>query len=165
MDTRTNGPAERTSPIVSALVSGTVASLASAGALALLAKAEGKRALRPINATSHWLHGKKAGKRGDLDATHTLVGFATHYASAVFWALPFEFWRARRRPSSTGTLLRDACMTSAIAAAVDYGLTPERFTPGWELVLSKRSMVLTYGALALGLAVGAKLAQARIDRN
>ena len=165
MDTRTNGPAERTSPIVSALVSGTVASLASAGALAFLAKAEGKRALRPINATSHWLHGEKAAECAEPDAKHTLIGFATHYASAVFWALPFEFWRAKRRPPSAGTLLRGACMTSAVAAAIDYSITPKRFTPGWELVLSKRSMVVTYGVLALGLASGTKLAQALVDRH
>lgn len=160
MDTRTNGNRDRTRPLVRALLTGTVASLASAAALALLAKAEGKSAAQPINATSHWLHGAKAAAYDGLDARHTLIGFATHYASAVFWALPFEFWRARRHASAAGTLLRGACTTSAVAAAVDYGLTPKRLTPGWELVLSKRSLAVTYGALALGLLSGAKLAQA-----
>jgi hypothetical protein len=160
MDRRTNGRSDRTSPATRALLTGTVAGLASAAALALLAKAEGKGALRPINATSHWLHGEQAAECDELDATHTLVGFATHYASAVFWALPFEFWRAWRHPSSAGALLRDACMTSAVAAAVDYGPTPKRFTPGWELVLGTRSLVVAYGVLALGLAFGTKLAQA-----
>ena len=32
----------------------------------------------------------------------------------------------------------------------DYTVTPRRFTPGWELVLSKRSMALVYGAMAAG---------------
>jgi hypothetical protein len=163
MNTRTNGHGDRSSPLVSALVTGTVASLASAAALALLSRAEGKGALQPVNATSHWLHGEQAADCDELDATHTLVGFATHYASAVFWALPFEFWLARHRPSSAGTLLRSACVTSAVAAAVDYGITPKRLTPGWELVLSKRSLVVTYGALALGLALGTRLAQALIS--
>ena len=165
MDTRTNAHGGRTSPAVKALLTGTVACLASASALALLARTEGKGALQPINATSHWLHGEKAAECDKPDATHTLVGFATHYASAVFWALPFEYWRARRRPPSAGRLLRGACMTSAIAAAVDYGVTPKRFTPGWELVLGRRSMVAAYGALALGLAFGTKLAQALVDRH
>lgn len=163
MDTRTDNPGNRTSPIVRALLTGTVASLASAAALALLAKAEGKGALQPINATSHWLHGRKAAECDELDAKHTLIGFATHYASAVFWALPFELWRARRRPRPAGSLLRGACMTSAVAAAVDYGITPKRLTPGWELVLSKRSLVATYVALALGLVGGTKLAQVLVD--
>jgi len=162
MNTRANGHSDRTGLPVSALVTGTVAALASAAALALLAKAEGKGALQPVNATSHWLHGEKAADCDELDASHTLIGFATHYASAVFWALPFEFWLARHRPSSAGALLRDACVTSAVAAAVDYGITPKRLTPGWELVLSKRSLVVTYGALALGLVFGTKLAQALI---
>jgi branched-chain amino acid transport system permease protein len=35
-------------------------------------------------------------------------------------------------------------------AAVDYTITPHRFTPGWELVLSKRGMALAYAAMALG---------------
>jgi hypothetical protein len=159
MDTRTNGNTDRTRPLVRALLTGTVASLASAAALALLAKAEGKGAVQPINATSHWLHGEKAAECNRLDARHTLVGFATHYASAVFWALPFEFWRARRRRPAAGALLRGACVTSAIAAAIDYGVTPKRLTPGWELVLGKRSLAVTYAALAIGLAAGTKLAQ------
>jgi hypothetical protein len=46
-----------------------------------------------------------------------------------------------------------------VAAAVDYGATPTRFTPGWEFVLSKRSMAATYAAMALGLAAGALMAQ------
>lgn len=165
MAMRTNRHRRFTPLPVRALVTGTVAGLASAAALALLAKAEGKGAARPINATSHWLHGDKAAECDELDASHTWIGFATHYASAVFWALPFEFWRAKRRPRSTGALVRGACMTSAIAAAVDYGMTPKRLTPGWELVLSKRSLVMAYGVLALGLACGAKLAKAPVGRH
>jgi hypothetical protein len=165
MDMRTNNKRDRAPLPVRALLTGTVASLAAAAALALLARGEGKGALQPINATSHWLHGEQAAACDGLDATHTLVGFATHWASSVFWALPFEFWRATRRSPSAGTLLRGACATSAVAAAVDYGITPKRFTPGWELVLGKRSMVLTYAALALGLLCGAQLAQALVGRR
>ncbi|MCX7515173.1 hypothetical protein [Frateuria sp. STR12] len=146
-------------------MSGAVAGLAAAVALALLAKAEGKGALQPINATSHWLHGDEAARCEQPDASHTLIGLATHYASTVFWALPFEFWRARRRSPATGTLLSGACVTSAVAAAVDYGMTPKRLTPGWELVLGKRSLLMAYGVLALGLASGTKLAQVLANRH
>jgi hypothetical protein len=48
---------------------------------------------------------------------------------------------------------------SAIAAAVDYGITPKRAAPGWEEVLSKRSIGITYAVMALGLAAGALLAR------
>lgn len=46
---------------------------------------------------------------------------------------------------------------SAVAAAVDYGPTLKRFTPGWELVLSKGAMAATYGAMSVGLAVGSAM--------
>jgi hypothetical protein len=144
---------------LSALISGTAAGLSSAAALALLAKAEGKGALQPTHATSHWLHGEKAGRRKTADVSHTLIGYGTHHASALFWALPFQAWLAARPPRTPAKLLRDALVMSAIAAAVDYGATPKRLTPGWELVLSKRSILAAYGALALGLAAGAMLAQ------
>jgi hypothetical protein len=48
---------------------------------------------------------------------------------------------------------------AAIAAAVDYGMVPKRLTPGWEDVLSKRSIAVTYVALAAGLALGALVNQ------
>jgi hypothetical protein len=151
---------------LSAILTGTVASVVSAATLALLAKVEGKGALQPVNATSHWLHGDRAAAgRRDGDLAHTAVGYATHHASAVFWALPFEAWLARRPSHTPGELLRDAAIMSAIAAAVDYGAAPQRLTPGWELVLSKRSMAATYAALALGLAAGAALSRHWIDRD
>jgi hypothetical protein len=140
---------------LSAVVTGTIATFVSSAALAALAKMEGKGALQPTNATSHWLQGDEAAQVDAADAGHTLVGFATHHASAIFWAAPFEAWLAANPPRSLWGLLRDAAVMSGIAAAVDYGATPQRFTPGWELVLSKRSMFATYAALALGLAAGA----------
>jgi len=149
--------------LLRAAFTGTVASLVSATALAALAKQEGKGALQPLNATSHWLHGNSAGhiRRGDLE--HTAVGFLTHHASTIFWSLLFEhvLGRQSRKPTS---LLRDGMAMSAVAAAVDYGLTPRRLTPGWEVPLSPGSMVLGYGALAIGLASGALITRRIGDR-
>jgi hypothetical protein len=85
----------------SALVTGTIASLVSTAALAALARYEGKSAVQPTNATSHWLHGDEAGRRESADVAHTAVGYVTHHGSAVFWALRFELWLARSPPQST----------------------------------------------------------------
>lgn len=142
---------------LSAVVSGTVASLATTAALALLAKAESKGALQPTNSTSHWLHGDQAGSVRQADAAHTLVGYGTHHASAVFWAVPFEAWLASRPPRAPLLVLRDASVISAMAAVVDYGIVPKRLTPGWEAVLSKRSIAVTFAAMAVGLAAGAMI--------
>jgi hypothetical protein len=150
---------------LSALVTGTAASVVSTAALALLARGEGKSTFQPTNATSHWLHGDRAASHREPDAAHTLIGYATHHVSTLFWAMPFEAWLAFQPPHTTAELLRDACAMSAIAAAIDYGATPKRLTPGWELVLSKRSMAATYGAMALGLAAGALVARAWLGEN
>jgi hypothetical protein len=67
----------------SAVVTGTVASLVSSAALAMLARLEGKSAIQPLNATSHWLHGEDAGKVGEPDLRHTALGYATHHCASI----------------------------------------------------------------------------------
>jgi len=150
--------------LASTLVTGSVASVVSIAALAALAKMEGKHAAQPVNSTSHWLHGEKAARVARIDAAHTGVGLATHHASALFWALPFEAWLAAHPPRSPVELARDAAVMSMIAAIVDYGITPKRLTPGWELTLSRKSMAGAFAGLALGLAAGA-LVSRRIRLN
>jgi len=149
----------------SAFVSGSCAGFSSAAALAVAARAEGKAAVRPINATSHWLNGEAAGSHEGFDGAHTAVGFLTNYVASIFWAVFFEAWRARRRSVGSLPMLRDALIMSVVAAAVDYGATPKRFTPGWELVLSKKGMAVAYGGLAIGLAAGGVLTQSARRRG
>ncbi len=144
-----------------ALITGTVASATSTVALALLALSEGKGALQPVNATSHWLNGEQSAGVQGFDTVHTAVGYATHHAATLFWAAIFETWIGARPPRTASHLVADAVTMSAIAAAVDYGPTPKRFTPGWEFVLSKRSMAAAYAAMAFGLAAGALMTDER----
>ncbi len=133
-------------------MSGTVATATSVAALALLAAAAGKGAAQPLNATSHWLYGDDAATFPRADLDHTAVGYATHHAATIFWALFFEGWLARR-PARTGLAATGrATAIAALAALVDYTITPKRFTPGWELVLSKRAMAGVYAAMAAGFA-------------
>lgn len=149
----------------SAFVSGSCASFGSAAALAVAARAAGKAAVRPINATSHWLNGEAAGSYEGFDGARTAVGFSTNHVASIFWGVLFEALRARRRSTGPFPVLRDAIITSAVAAAVDYGITPKRFTPGWEFVLSKKGMAAAYGGLAVGLAAGALLTQSARRRG
>ena len=137
-----------------AAISATFGTIASTAALAALARAEGKAAAQPLNATSHWLHGEPASHLRGIDAAHTGVGLATHAAATLFWAVLFERWTARRRGS-----VPDALALSAFAALIDYTITPKRFTPGWEFVLTKRAMAGAYAAMALGIAAGTALAR------
>ncbi len=142
-----------------AAITGTAASLASTLTLALAGLAETGSPAQPLNATSHWLHGETAGAVRHADWSHTAVGYATHHAATLFWAVLFERWIVRRRPLPPASMAAHALALAALAAAVDYGATPRRFTPGWELVLSKRAMAAAYVALAAGLAASGMLVQ------
>ena len=83
----------------------------------------------------------------------------------MFWASLFEGQAGRHGPLAPLPLLRDAAAVSAFAALVDYTVTPKRFTPGWEFVLSKRSMAVAYAAMAAGLAGAALASQARVEQQ
>lgn len=144
--------------LLSTLLTGSVASAVSTIALGALAKIEGKN-FRPTNSTSHWLHGDEAGSNGRVDVAHTPIGYATHQASALFWALRFEAWLSSHPPRSSTELLKDAAVMSAIAGVVDYGIVPKSPTPGWELTLSKKSVAAAFVSLAIGLAAGAMVSR------
>ena len=66
--------------------------------------------------------------------------------------------RIDRPPNDASDVIIRAASVAALAAAVDYTITPKRFTPGWELVLSKGAMAVVYAAMAAGFA-GATLAR------
>lgn len=148
-------------PLARAFVSGTVASVATTVALSLFSRAAGRPAVAPINATSHWAQGEEAARDPAPDVGRTVLGFATHHASSIFWAYLFEKLAGLRGRPGAPVLFRDAAAVAAIAAVVDYGLVPKRLTPGWELVLPKQSVATTYAVLAVGLAVGGWLSNRR----
>jgi hypothetical protein len=148
-----------------AVLIGSVANLCVVAALGTLGRREGRSALAPINATSHVLHGDRAGRVDRLDASHTGVGALVNHGAAIFWALPFTWWLAQGRDRPAAQIAAGAAATAAVAGAVDYGLIPRRLTPGWELVLPPRGVVATFGALALGLAVGAVATRGLGRRN
>ena len=132
------------------LASGVLGAATSTAALAVLAVAEGKAPAQPLNATSHWLNGDAAARVRRIDSEHTLVGMDTHVAATIFWAAFFEGWLVARPSRDRGEIAKRAAAIAALAAVVDYTITPKRFTPGWELVLTKRSMALVYAAMAAG---------------
>ena len=133
-----------------AVVSGGIAAITSTLALAVAAVGEDRSPFQPLNATSHWLNGDRSADRRRFDLRHTGVGLGTHVAATAFWALFFEASMIARPTRDIGVMARRAAAIAALAATVDYTITPKRFTPGWELVLSKRSMALVYAAMAAG---------------
>jgi hypothetical protein len=132
--------------------SGAAASLASAAVLAWRGARETGAPAAPINAVSHWLHGDKAARRNAATLRYTATGYLTHHAASVFWATVFERWIARRAWRGASPSL-PAAGTAALAALIDYTITPHRFRPGYEKRLALRSLVLVYAAFGLGLAL------------
>ena len=148
------------------LVAGTLASLASTAALMLCGRREAGSMVAPTNATSHWLWGDQAFEVRRPTLKHTALGYATHHASAIFWALIYGWLHASRHPAqSAPAALASAGAATALACAVDYTIVPHRLMPGFEHHLSKRSLGVVYGLFAVGLAAGCLLAQRRNARE
>jgi hypothetical protein len=141
-----------------ALLSGTLASVFSTGVLVWLGFRRLGKPYAPTNATSHWLWGD-AESFNSVEPTlrHTAVGYATHHASALMWALFYERWLGDAPERTSGTLVANAALIAALAAFVDYQLTPKRLTPGFEAHLSRTELVGVFAAIGVGLAAGAVL--------
>lgn len=142
------------------LLPGTLAALASAAALAWAGKRETGSAAAPMNGPSQWVWGRQAPYRNDATWRHTALGYAIHHGASLFWGVLFEFFR-RRAPQDVPGTVASAITTAAIANVVDFQLTPERLTPGFEKRLSHRALFATYAAFAVGLAAGGLLANRR----
>jgi len=141
-----------------ALVSGSMASITSTAALMACGDAEIGRPLAPTNAVGHWFFGDRATREDHFRWPDTIVGYVTHHAAAVFWALWYEkLFGAQRAVASPAKALADAGAVAALACFVDYRLTPRRLMPGYERRLSRRSLAAVYTAFAAGLALGGAL--------
>ena len=158
---------KRIAPVLrTGLIAGTVASIASTAALMLCGRREAGSAVAPTNSTSHWLWGDEALEVYRPTLRHTALGYATHHASAIFWALIYGWLHASRHPAqSAPAALASAGAATALACAVDYTIVPHRLMPGFEHHLSKRSLGVVYGLFAVGLAAGCLLAQRRNARE
>lgn len=132
-----------------ALWSGSCASVASLIPLFLLGrKATGHWTPAP-NAISHWLWGQPALHKKGCTVRHTFAGIAIHHVASIFWAVAFE----ARCNSHGSSAWPTAATTSALACLVDFKMTPQRLTPGFEHHLSKRDLAIVYSCFAAGLAM------------
>ena len=136
------------------LATGTVATTATNGALALLGKIETGHALGPINAVSHIIWGQEATRENELDVRHTLLGSVLNAVAITGWAGVHELLMPRRkRPSAPRALLTGAAVSS-LAYITDFHVVPKRVTPGFEERLSKKALFAVYATLAVALAAG-----------
>jgi hypothetical protein len=137
-------------------VAGTAAGLLSSAALAATGRRQAGSMAAPFNATSHWLWGDQALYEDRATLRHTLVGFVTQNAAAIFWAAIYAaLWGHRSEAKRVPDAIAGGIATSAAAYLVDYSITPRRLTPGYEHRLDGKGMFTVYAALAAGFALGA----------
>lgn len=135
--------------------SGSVASVLSTVALALGGRREAGDAYAPTNAVSHWIWGDIAGRQNGFQPKYTVLGYLIHHGSAVFWAALLEkCYGHKLDKGDADTIVKAAAATTAIACFADYKLTPHRLHPGYEMRLSKPSLLAVYASFGLGLAIG-----------
>jgi hypothetical protein len=125
-------------------------SAAVAVAAAIRGKMELGTALRPLNGISHILWGSHAGNVKTMNAKYTLAGLALNTGACWFWAWLYRKGARKVRASTSGAAA-GAIGVAALAYVTDYHLIPRRFTPGFELSLSRHSFPWLYAALAAGL--------------
>lgn len=137
------------------LVSGTLASLLSTLALAVAGRRELGHTAAPANAVSHWAWGNEAQLRNRPTLRHALMGLAIHHGASVLWATLYARLRREGAVRDPVEATTGAVATAAAAAVVDFRLTPERFTPGFEQRLSVPALLAVYACFAAGIALGA----------
>ncbi|CAI8844843.1 hypothetical protein [Methylocaldum szegediense] len=135
-----------------ALISGTIAAIATTLAAAACGKAERSGAIAPLNAVSHITWGNRAARREDVSLKYTGTGFVLNHAAAVLWASLYERWFGRDAESgNVARALAGGAVVAGLAYLTDYHLVPERLTPGYEKRLSGKALAAVFGSLALSL--------------
>lgn len=135
-------------------VVGLTSAATTAFALGLMSTMRGRPPWASITATSHVLHGPAAGRFDGFDLSHTVLGGAIHITSCFFWAAVAVVSLRLVTRGSTSIAWTAGLLTAGVAAFVDYGLMPVRLRPGWELVLPVQDVVLSFVAMAIGIAIG-----------
>jgi hypothetical protein len=142
-------------------VSGSLASILSAGYLAIAGARRGEVAA-PVNAVSHWFFGDRALRQDEPSLLYTLTGYLTHHGAALFWAvLHAKAWGTREVAKKPLPAAAGAVAAAGIACFVDYRLTPKRLTPGFEHRLGRPEMANVYACFALGLMIGSLMMKRR----
>lgn len=141
-------------------VPGTLAGAVSLAAVAVQGRRDSGSALAPINASSHVIWGEEAAQVETITARHTLPGLMINIGAGFFWAFTFQkLFGASADRRGTATALAGGAATAALAYTLDYKLLPRRLSPGWEQRISKRSLLMSLGAMGLAIGIGSALSR------
>jgi hypothetical protein len=134
------------------IAAGCLSDMTVAGVAAWRAQMEGQSGWGPINAISHIVWGPQAAAQQRFTAKYTGSGLLLNALACGFWGWLYGVMgRYRPAPHSYSRSAGRGIVVAALAYITDYYLVPRRFTPGFELSLTRRSFPWLYGALAVGL--------------
>jgi len=148
-----------------ALLSGSVASIASALAGVVCSRIENRHAARPINAITHIFDGGHPPPHDGPNGRNTALGFTIHTGASIFWAVFYETLLGCHARESSAKAIGSGAAIAATAYFVDYYVVHRRFRPGFEHYLSRRSLFCVYAALAAGFAAAAMLTRSSPARG
>jgi hypothetical protein len=130
---------------------GFVAAAATAGALVGFGTAR-DAPVQPLNAIAHVIVGSRAFYVQSAHLLVTSLALLVHLVamalSGVAFAWAFGRWRGAR-------LWVAAVAFAALVALIDFVILPNRFSPGFESVLTRGEVVVVYALMALAFALAA----------
>lgn len=130
---------------------GLVAAAATAGALIGFGTAR-DAPVQPLNAIAHVIVGSRAFYVQSAHLLVTTVAVLVHLVAmalcGVAFAWAFAGWRGARLWVATIGF-------AGLVALIDFVILPDRFSPGFESVLTRGEVVVVYGLMALAFALAA----------
>ena len=112
-----------------------------------------------MNAIAHITDGGSPPAHDGPSHRNTALGFATHMAASVWWALFFEALFGERARHSARDAAAGGTAIAAAAYVVDYHVVSRRFRPGFERYLSRSAMLALYASLAAAFVLSARLSR------
>ena len=129
---------------------GLVAAAATAGTLIGFGWTRGSP-LHPLNTVAHIVIGSRAFYVREAHAFVTPLAVVVHAASIAAWGALFSVALGRLR----GPVPVAAFVFTALVAVVDLAVLPERFSPGFENVLTRTEVIVVYLVMAAAMALAA----------
>jgi hypothetical protein len=136
------------------IAAGCLSGMTVAGAAAWRAQIEGQSGWGPINAISHIVWGPQAAAQQRFTAKYTGSGLLLNALASGFWGWLYGVMgRYSAAPNSYSRSAGRGIVVAAVASITDYYLVPRRFTPGFELSLTRRSCPWLSGYMEHSLSV------------
>ncbi len=138
-------------------LSGTASGLLMSVVIALASRARTGRTAPGLNAISHMLWGKEAGRQRNWSFRYTVSGLFLNQLACLFWSGCFEALFRDRPNRLPGQGVPHVILVSFVAYLVDYHVVPKRCTPGFELQFPPAWYPSLYAGLAASLWAGAQV--------